>query len=77
MGKKGDLNVVAKAEISRGGPWLLALNKFTMTVTVTVAVAVTTRSRSRSRSFILSTNKSTEKIEELPGPLIEARQETT
>ncbi len=35
----------------------------------------TTYTCSRSRNFNLSTNKSTKMIEELPGPLIEARQE--
>ncbi len=40
-----------------------------------VSVSVSTRTRSRSRNFILSTTNQPKKIEELPGPSIEARQE--
>ncbi len=49
---------------------------YTRTYTHTLCVVWYTGTRSRSRNLILSTNKSTKMIEELPGLLIEARQET-
>ncbi len=41
-----------------------------------IGEVIVRRSRSRSRNFILSTTNQPKKIEELPGPPIEARQET-